>query len=132
MCAAMRISICLIAHAASAPHINHTISFLYIHMHTLQSQAYTHAHEWCTILIDGRMLIDGRRVAAAAGETFACVSPIDGRHLADIARGREADIDAAVASARRAFDDGRWWARPPAARKEVLLRFRLACRRLDR
>ena len=37
--------------------------------------------------------------------------------------GREADIDAAVKSARAAFDDGRWCGKPPAARKKILQRF---------
>ncbi|MBX9794460.1 MAG: aldehyde dehydrogenase family protein, partial [Burkholderiaceae bacterium] len=72
---------------------------------------------------DGRILIDGLRRVAAAEESFACVSPIDGRTIAQIARGQVADIDAAVISARRAFDDGRWAHQPPAARKKVLLRF---------
>ncbi|WP_119154464.1 aldehyde dehydrogenase [Caldimonas tepidiphila] len=75
------------------------------------------------LAFDGRAFIDGARVAAADGETFACRSPIDGRSLCEVARGRQADIDAAVASARRAFDDGRWAARAPAVRKKVLLRF---------
>jgi gamma-glutamyl-gamma-aminobutyraldehyde dehydrogenase len=72
---------------------------------------------------DGRLLVDGVRHAAASGETFDCVSPIDGRTITRIARGQAADIDAAVSSARRAFDDGRWAHQPPAARKKVLLRF---------
>ena len=72
---------------------------------------------------DGRALIGGQRVAAASGETFDCISPIDGRVLTKVARGRGADIDAAVASARQAFDDGRWSGKPPAARKKVLQRF---------
>ncbi len=72
---------------------------------------------------DGRMLIGGERQASAAGETFACISPIDGRTIAQVARGQAADIDAAVMSARRAFDDGRWAHKPPAVRKKVLLRF---------
>ena len=72
---------------------------------------------------DGRLLIDGVRRAAAAEASFACISPIDGRTVAQVARGQAADIDAAVMSARRAFDDGRWSHQPPAARKRVLLRF---------
>ena len=72
---------------------------------------------------DGRAVIGGQRVAAVAGETFNCVSPIDGRSIGEVARGREADINAAVASSRRAFDDGRWARQPPAARKRTLLRF---------
>jgi gamma-glutamyl-gamma-aminobutyraldehyde dehydrogenase len=73
--------------------------------------------------IDGRALIGGERVAARGGETFDCRSPIDGRSLGAVARGQAADIDAAVASARRAFDDGRWARKAPAARKKTLLRF---------
>jgi len=72
---------------------------------------------------DGRALIDGKRQAAQSGETFDCISPIDGRALAPIARGRAVDIDAAVTSARAAFDDRRWAGMPPAARKKILLRF---------
>ena len=75
------------------------------------------------LAFDGRALIGGRRVAAASGETFDCLSPIDGRLLTSVARGRSADIDAAVASARAAFDDRRWAGQPPASRKKVLQRF---------
>ena len=75
------------------------------------------------IAFDGRALIGGQRVASQSGETFACVSPIDGRTLTQVARGQSADIDAAVASARAAFGDRRWCGMPPAARKKVLIRF---------
>ncbi|ACB34004.1 Aldehyde Dehydrogenase [Leptothrix cholodnii SP-6] len=73
--------------------------------------------------IDGRAVIDGERRDALAGETFACHSPIDGRRLAAVARCREADVDRAVASARAAFDDGRWARKAPAERKKILQRF---------
>ena len=73
--------------------------------------------------IDGRAFIGGQRVATASGETFAKTSPIDGRALGDIARGRNEDVDAAVASARAAFADARWAGKAPAARKKVLQRF---------
>ncbi len=73
--------------------------------------------------IDGRAVIGGERVAACAGETFECRSPIDGRSLSDVARGQATDIDAAVASARGAFEDGRWCRMAPAARKKTLQRF---------
>jgi acyl-CoA reductase-like NAD-dependent aldehyde dehydrogenase len=68
-------------------------------------------------------LIDGRFVAARSGETFACVSPIDGRVLADVAACDAADVDVAVASARRAFDSRSWAGLPPRERKRVLLDF---------
>jgi gamma-glutamyl-gamma-aminobutyraldehyde dehydrogenase len=75
------------------------------------------------LAIDGRLLIDGQRRPALSGETFDCRSPIDGRLLAAVARGTADDIDAAVRSARAAFDDARWAGQPPSARKRVLQRF---------
>ncbi len=72
---------------------------------------------------DGRALIGGRRVDAVNGETFDCISPIDGRCMTPVARGRAADIDAAVASSRAAFESRCWAGMAPAARKKVLIRF---------
>jgi gamma-glutamyl-gamma-aminobutyraldehyde dehydrogenase len=77
----------------------------------------------CDVRPDGRLFIGGQRVASADGQTFDCISPINGRSLAAVARGQAADIDRAVASARTAFDDGRWANQSPAARKAVLQRF---------
>ncbi|MBB4197994.1 aldehyde dehydrogenase PuuC [Rhodoblastus sphagnicola] len=68
-------------------------------------------------------LIDGAQVASTRGATMDCISPIDGRKLAEIAACGPEDIDRAVASARRAFQDGRWRDLPPAQRKEILFRF---------
>lgn len=83
--------------------------------------------DWITralgLTIDGRALIAGRRVDALDGGTFDCTSPRDGRVLGAVARCGPRDIDAAVASARSAFDDGRWARQAPAARKRVLQRF---------
>ena len=73
--------------------------------------------------IDGRMVIDGVRLAAASGQTFDSISPINGRVLGQVARGAQADVDMAVASARAAFDSGRWAGKPPAVRKRLLMRF---------
>ena len=73
--------------------------------------------------IDGRMVIDGERRHTQTGETFAKHSPIDARLLGPVARGAAADVDAAVRSARAAFEDGRWAAQPPGQRKKVLQRF---------
>jgi 4-guanidinobutyraldehyde dehydrogenase / NAD-dependent aldehyde dehydrogenase len=72
---------------------------------------------------DGRALIDGRRSAAASGATFDCISPIDGRKVADIARCGEADVNRAVAAARAAFEDRRWAGQAPRKRKEAMLRW---------
>jgi gamma-glutamyl-gamma-aminobutyraldehyde dehydrogenase len=76
-----------------------------------------------TLVCDGRMLIDGQRQDASSGESFACDSPIDGRRLCLATRGHQADIDRAVRSARRAFEQGRWSRKPPAARKKILQRW---------
>jgi hypothetical protein len=61
--------------------------------------------------VNGQQFIEGQRVDAAAGETFACHSPIDGRHLAEVARGRSEDVDRAVKSAAGPSR------RPPHARR---------------
>jgi acyl-CoA reductase-like NAD-dependent aldehyde dehydrogenase len=72
---------------------------------------------------DGRAFINGQRMAAQSGETLGCMSPIDGRILTQVARGSSVDVDAAVAAARRSFDDRRWAGQPPSARKKVLQNF---------
>lgn len=73
--------------------------------------------------LDGRAVVDGRRVAALDGTLFDCISPVDGKVLTQVARCGAADVDAAVASARRAFDDRRWRGLAPAKRKRILQRF---------
>jgi len=75
-----------------------------------------------TVQIDGRAVIDGKRVDAVEGARFDCLSPIDGRKLAEVARCGAPDVDAAVISARTAFEDGRWAGMAPAARKRVLIK----------
>jgi len=66
--------------------------------------------------------IDGQFCDAASGARFARVNPATGAVIAEVARGDAADVDRAVAAARRAFDDGRWSRKSPAERKEVLLK----------
>ncbi len=75
------------------------------------------------VQFDGRALIDGHRRDAQDGATFSCISPIDGRVLTEVARCQAADIDAAVASGRAAFEDKRWCGMAPAARKRVMIKF---------
>jgi len=74
------------------------------------------------------VFVDGRFAPAASGQTFDCISPIDGRVLAKVAAGDAPDIDAAVASARAAFARGDWSRAAPRHRKQVLLRFAEALR----
>jgi len=76
-----------------------------------------------TLRLDGRALINGERMPARDGQTFDCLSPVDGRLLTAVARCGQADIDAAVAAARMAFEDKRWAGKSPAVRKRILIKF---------
>ena len=71
---------------------------------------------------ESRAFVDGAYADAADGATLDAVSPRDGRLLARVAACGPADVDRAVAAARRAFDDGRWRDATPRHRKTVLLR----------
>ncbi|TDC58533.1 aldehyde dehydrogenase family protein [Actinomadura sp. KC345] len=66
--------------------------------------------------------IGGAFVPSRDGATFPAVSPRDGRTVADVAAAGAADVDRAVAAARRAFDEGPWPRLAPADRKAALLR----------
>lgn len=72
---------------------------------------------------ESRAFIDGRYVDAAEHATFPCHSPIDNALLAEVARCQASDVDAAVAAARAAFEQGRWRELAPAKRKQLLLGF---------
>jgi len=52
--------------------------------------------------------VDGRFVPSADGATFETIDPSTNTALATVAAGQAADIAAAVAAARRIFEDGRW------------------------
>ncbi len=67
--------------------------------------------------------IGGKYVPAQSGATFDCVNPANGQLVAKVSSCDAADVDAAVAAARRAFEGGAWSRRAPSARKKVLLRF---------
>ena len=75
-----------------------------------------------TLAIRGQAYIDGAYCDAADGSTFPAASPIDGRKLADVAACGQADVDRAVAAARRAFDSGVWSALAPRERKSRMLK----------
>lgn len=72
---------------------------------------------------DGRAFIDGERRWAMDSARFDNISPVDGRLLCEVARCQARDIDLAVGSGRRAFEDKRWRGLAPAERKRVLVRF---------
>lgn len=64
--------------------------------------------------------INGRRVAAGAADTFGVTNPFDGSRLAEVAHASEADVDAAVAAARRG--QRRWAAISGMQRGRILQR----------
>jgi len=66
--------------------------------------------------------INGQHENAEGDAQRDVVSPIDGNVLTQIADGTPADMTKAIASARVAFDDGRWSRMAPAARKKILLK----------
>ncbi len=68
------------------------------------------------------LLIDGKRVESASGETFETVNPATGEVLARVARGGTTDVDRAVRAARRAFEDPAWRRMSANDRTNLLLR----------
>jgi len=70
----------------------------------------------------GAMLIDGKWVEAQSGETLDVFDPATGEVIARVAAAGAADVDRAVAAARRAFDGGRWSRLTPAERGRLIWR----------
>ena len=68
-------------------------------------------------------LIEGKLTDSTASDTFEVINPANGKPLFSIPVGSEEDVNRAVASARTAFDDGRWCQTPPSSRKKSLHRF---------
>ena len=69
--------------------------------------------------VDGRMFINGERLAARSGKTFDAIDPASGSAFARVAEGDPEDIDAAVEVASRAAGSG-WSDLPPVRRVRVL------------
>jgi betaine-aldehyde dehydrogenase len=70
----------------------------------------------------GLHLIDGVWQCSVDGRVFDRMSPAHGVLVSQSALGGNAETDAAIAAARRAFDDGRWSRLSGKARATVLLR----------
>jgi betaine-aldehyde dehydrogenase len=70
-----------------------------------------------------QLFIDGQWVDAESGKTFTTPNPATGETLAEVAEADKADIDKAVAAARKAFD-GKW--SKMSARDRGRLIFKLA------
>jgi acyl-CoA reductase-like NAD-dependent aldehyde dehydrogenase len=66
------------------------------------------------------MLIDGQWVASKSGATFERLNPANGELVGTYQLADTADVDLAVAAARRAFDSGAWSNAPAKQRHDVL------------
>lgn len=75
-----------------------------------------------SLTIEGRAFINGNYVDAHNKETFDCISPIDGKKLASVARCKEKEANQAVDCARAAFEQGTWSKTAPVKRKAIMLK----------
>jgi aldehyde dehydrogenase (NAD+) len=55
-----------------------------------------------------QQLVDGKLVGASDGATYPVLNPATGRSIGEAPDGTAADVDAAIAAARRAFDESDW------------------------
>ena len=69
-----------------------------------------------------QMIVGGKPADAASGEQIDVIDPGTGQTIAQAPRGTAQDVDAAVVTARKAFDDGRWTRIPPRQRERILWR----------
>src|SRR5271170_5863668 len=69
-----------------------------------------------------KLLIDGKWVEAQSGRTFAVEDPATLETITDVPNGSKADIDMAVAAARRALESGSWPTMSPADRSKLVWR----------
>lgn len=79
----------------------------------------THAD---TIPSYDKLFIGGSWVAPSSDVTIDVVSPITAEKIASVPEAQNADMDAAVAAARKAFDEGPWPRMSPAERAKILAR----------
>ena len=73
------------------------------------------------------LAIDGELVHASGGGSFPVVDPSSGEQVGVAADGTAADMERAIAAARRAFDEGSW-ATDPALRARCLRQLQQAMR----
>jgi gamma-glutamyl-gamma-aminobutyraldehyde dehydrogenase len=92
----------------------------------MDASTYTHdfwRSKASSLKLRTQHFIDGAYVASADGRTFPTINPATGQAIADVARGGEAEINRAVAVARKAFRSGAWSRMDPRARMAVLEKF---------
>lgn len=89
---------------------------------TVLTDNISKALDYMAAFRDGGVMnhINGKSVPALSGETFETISPVDLSVLAPVAKGAEADIDAAAAAAKAAFPA--WSKMPGAERRKILIK----------
>ncbi|KAK67284.1 aldehyde dehydrogenase family protein [Bordetella bronchiseptica] len=84
-------------------------------------QALTHPRPDMLARPVQRHYIDGQWRASSSGETVETFNPSTGELITCLARGRQEDVDQAVAAARRAFG-GPWSRFTPAERQKLMIK----------
>jgi len=64
--------------------------------------------------------IDGEWTDAAGGETYDVINPSNEEVMARVPSGAKADVDRAIAAARRSFDKGEWRHKTQQQRTEIM------------
>ncbi len=67
-----------------------------------------------------QLLIGDERLDAADGATFVTLDPSSGREIATVAQAGAEDVERAVASARRALEEGPWGSMPAVGREQLM------------
>lgn len=70
-----------------------------------------------------RLYINGEYVPSLSGKTFEVLDPATEKVIAEVSEAQEADIDNAVAAARKAFDEGEWTKMAAADRSHLIYKF---------
>ncbi|HEU4368517.1 MAG TPA: aldehyde dehydrogenase family protein [Methylomirabilota bacterium] len=68
----------------------------------------------------GEIFVAGKWQAPVSGETYQPINPANEEPLAAVGKGDERDVDAAVAAARKAFDEGPWPRMSPHERGRIV------------
>ncbi|MDT8862765.1 betaine-aldehyde dehydrogenase [Alkalihalobacillus sp. MEB130] len=67
-----------------------------------------------------KMYIDGQWMKAISGQTRQIINPFNQEVIATVAEGDESDTKAAIAAARKAFDQGNWTKTPATERGAIV------------
>src|SRR5258708_1487016 len=69
-----------------------------------------------------QIILGGKQSPSADGQTFAVIEPATGLPFAEVARAGREDVERAVQSAYRAFEEGAWPRMSATERGRILLR----------